>query len=130
MPSGDVRKPVHFVASSLKDLQALPAVVRGSFGRLLLDTQYGETPYGAKPLKGFGGAGVLELIENYDTNTYRAIYTVRLAGAVYVLHVFQKKSRKGIATPKSDLDLVRLRYEMARQHHVSHYTVAPGLEDK
>jgi phage-related protein len=80
-----VRKPVHFIASSLKDLQALPEPVRGAFGRLLLDTQYGETPYEAKPLKGFGNAGVLELIESFDTNTYRAIYTVRLAGAIYVL---------------------------------------------
>ena len=128
MTSESARKPVHFIASSLKDLHALPDPVRGVFGRLLLDVQYGEMPYGAKPLKGFGGASVLELIEDYDTNTYRAIYTVRLAGAVYVLHVFQKKSRKAIATSKADLDLVRSRYELARQHHAQHYPVASRTE--
>jgi len=128
MPSDGVRKPVHFIASSLKDLQALPDPVRGAFGRLLLDVQYGETPYGAKPLKGITGAGVLELIEDYDTNTYRAIYTVRLAGAVYVLHVFQKKSRKAIATSRADIALVKSRYELARQHHAHQYSVASRTE--
>jgi phage-related protein len=103
--------------------------VRGAFGRWLLDTQYGETPYGAKPLKGFRGAGVLELIEDYDTNTYRAVYTVRLTGAVYVLHVFQKKSKHGIATPLADIALVKSRYELARQHHARHYGDVPQPEN-
>ena len=101
------RKPIHFIASSLKDLRDVPAEVRGAFGRQLLDAQYGDTPVSAKPLRGFGGASVLELIEDEDSSTYRAVYTVRFERAVYVLHVFQKKATKGIATPKLDLDLVR-----------------------
>ena len=121
MPPTASRKPIHFIASSLQDLRSLPEPVRGSFGRLLLDAQYGETPYGAKPLKGISGAGVLELVEDYDGSTYRAVYTVKFSRAVYVLHVFQKKSKTGIATPRRDIDLVRRRYELARQHYEQHY---------
>jgi phage-related protein len=97
------RKPLHFTGSSLAELRSLPDTVRGAFGRQLLDAQYGDMPATAKPLKGFGGANVLELVEDDRSSTYRAVYTVRFEKAVYVLHVFQKKSRKGIATPKSDL---------------------------
>jgi phage-related protein len=118
------RKPVHFVASSLKDLQALPGAVQDDFGRWLLDVQYGDTPAVAKPLKGFSGSGVLELIEDHDTNTYRAVYTVKFAGAVYVLHVFQKKSKSGVATPQHEIELVRRRLEIARQHYQQHYGAA------
>ncbi len=67
----------------------------------------------AKPLQGFGGAGVVEMIEDHDGSTYRAVYTVKFEGAVYVLHAFQKKSHKGIATPKSDMDLIKLRLRQA-----------------
>ncbi len=130
MPSATPRKPVHFVGSSLKDLRALPEPVRGSFGRLLLDVQYGDTPYGAKPLRGFGGASVLELIEDHDAGTYRAVFTVRFAPAVYVLHVFQKKSRKGIATTRHDIALVRRRCELARQHFQEHYAGTQESEDR
>ena len=130
MPAGASRRPVHFIASSGKDLKALPVPVRGTFGRLLLDAQYGETPRGAKALKGFGGAGVLELIEDYETNTYRAVYTVRFTEAVYVLHVFQKKSKTGVATPRQELELVKRRYELARQHHEQHYLAAEKQEDR
>ena len=70
-------------------------------------------PPSAKPLRGFGGAGVLELIEDYSSNTYRAVYTVRFAGKIYVLHVFQKKSKRGVATPRQDLDLIRNRLKLA-----------------
>ncbi len=91
MSAGAPRRPVYFIAASGKDLKALPVPVRGTFGRLLLDAQHGETPRDAKPLMGFCGAGVLELIEDYETNTYPAVYTVRFMEAVYVLHVFQKK---------------------------------------
>ena len=70
-----------------------------------------------KPLSGFGGAGVLEIVDDFDGNTYRAVYTVQLADAVYVLHAFQKKSKKGIATPKPVLDLIRSRLKLAREHH-------------
>ena len=69
----------------------------------------------AKPLKGFGSAGVLEIIEDWEGNTYRAVYTVRLAGHVFVLHVFQKKSKRGVATPKRELDLIRERWKVAEQ---------------
>jgi phage-related protein len=130
MPAGAPRRPVHFIASSGKDLKALPVPVRGTFGRLLLDAQYGETPRGAKPLKGFGGAGVLELIEDYETNTYRAVYTVRFTEAVYVLHVFQKKSKTGVATLRQEIELVKRRYELARQHHEQHYLAAEKQEDR
>ncbi len=113
------RKPLYFIASSWKDLKGLPGVVQDTVGTLLLDVQYGETPFGAKLLRGFGGAGVLEIAEDHDGSTFRAVYTVNFPQAVYVLHVFQKKSKRGIATPKRDLDLVRSRYQLARQHYQS-----------
>ena len=77
----------------------------------------GETPPIAKPLKGFGGAGVLELIEDDRTGTYRAIYTVKFGEAIYVLHVFQKKSKRGIGAPKHDIDLVKERLKRAEEIH-------------
>ena len=70
-----------------------------------------------EPLKGFGGAGVLELIEEHDRGTYRAVYTVKFPGVVYVLHVFQKKSKRGVATPRHDIELIRSRYELAQDHN-------------
>jgi phage-related protein len=116
-----LRRPIHFIASSLKDLRAVPTDVRGAFGRQLLDAQYGDTPAAARPLKGFGDASVVELIEDEGSSTYRAVYTVRFAEAVYVLHVFQKKSTKGIATPKADVDLVKRRLKAAEGHYQQHY---------
>ena len=113
------RKPLYFIASSWKDLKALPGSVQDTFGTLLLDVQYGETPESAKPLKGFGGAGVLEIVEDHDGDTYRSVYTVNFRHAVYVLHVFQKKSTHGVATPKRDLDLVRRRFHSAERHHAT-----------
>ena len=113
------RKPLYFIASSWKDLKGLPGPVQDTFGTLLLDVQYGDTPGGAKPLKGFGGAGVLEIVEDYDGDTYRSVYTVTFREVVYVLHVFQKKSKHGIATPKRDLDLVRSRYGSAQRHYAT-----------
>jgi phage-related protein len=74
-------------------------------------------PDTAKPLQGFGGAGVLEVVENHDGDTYRAVYTVKLAGVVYVLHCFQKKSKSGIATPQHTLDLIRQRLRVAEAMH-------------
>jgi phage-related protein len=113
------RKPLYFIGSSWKDLKALPGPVQDTFGTLLLDVQYGETPLAAKPLKGYGGAGVLEIVEDYDRSTFRAMYTIDFPLAVYVLHAFQKKSTRGIATPKRDLELIRARYELARRHHAT-----------
>jgi phage-related protein len=79
--------------------------------------QTGEKHPDAKPLRGFGGAGVLEVVEDFDGDTYRAVYTVRFADAVYVLHVFQKKSKHGIATPRRDLELIRTRLQRVEREH-------------
>jgi phage-related protein len=110
-------KPLFWIASSRKDLKGLPLGVRRGFGLSLFAIQMGETPPSAKPLKGFGGAGVLELIEDGKASTYRAVYTVRFRDAVYVLHVFQKKSKQGIATPKHEIDLINDRLKLARDDH-------------
>ena len=75
----------------------------------------GETDPAAKPLKGFGGASVMEIIDRYDTNTYRAVYSVQFANVIYVLHVFQKKSKSGIATPQKDIELIRSRLTVAQR---------------
>lgn len=101
------KKPVYWVGSSKRDLSAFPQPVKDVVGFALHQAQVGEKHDFAKPLKGFGGAGVLEIVEDSDGETYRAVYTVRLQNAVYVLHAFQKKSRKGIKTPQTDIDLVR-----------------------
>jgi phage-related protein len=90
-------KPTVFVGSSRKDLQGFPASVRGEIGQALFEAQLGDHPHSAKPLKGMGG--VLEIRDNFDGDTYRAVYTVRFEGVLYVLHAFQKKSTSGIATP-------------------------------
>ena len=79
--------------------------------------QQGKRHQDAKPLSGFGGASVLEVVEDHDSDTYRAVYTVRFTGAVYVLHTFQKKSKKGIATPKPEIDLIKARLRRAEEHH-------------
>ena len=102
-------KPVHWMGSRLNDLRSMPDEAQDTVGHALDLVQMGGRHADAEPLKGFKGAGVLEVVENHDGDTYRAVYTVRIAVAVYVLHVFQKKSKRGIATPQSDLDLVRQR---------------------
>lgn len=88
-------------------------------GYALYQAQKGFKAPTTKPLRGFGGAGVLEIVEDYQTDTYRAVYTVKFADSVYVLHAFQKKSKKGRATPKSDIDLVKKRLKTAEQHYKS-----------
>lgn len=102
-------KPLRWVASTKKDLMAMPEEVQDPFGYALHLAQAGQKHPDAKPLKGFGGAGVLEVVENFHGDTYRAVYTVRYALAVYVIHCFQKKSAQGIATPKPDVDLIKSR---------------------
>ena len=102
-------KLLHWVASSKKDLMAMPQDIQDTFGYALHLAQIGQKHQDAKPLKGFGGAGVLEVVEDFQGNAYRAVYTVRYAAAVYVVHCFQKKSTQGIATPKPDVDLINLR---------------------
>lgn len=110
-------KPLIWIGSSLKDLRDFPDDVKDEMGFALYEAQCGLKPTAAKPLKGFGGAGVLEIVSDYQTDTYRAVYTVRLEERVYVLHAFQKKSKKGIATPKSDLELIKRRLRQAEELH-------------
>jgi len=109
-------KPLLWVGSAKKDLQAMPDEVQDTFGYALHLAQTGSKHAQAKPLKGFGSAGVLEVVESEAGSTYRAVYTVKVAGAVYVLHCFQKKSTSGIATPKPDMDLIRERLKAALAH--------------
>lgn len=110
-------KPVRWIGSSREDLREFPKEVRGRVGGALWDAQMGRKALYAKPLKGFGGAGVLEVVDDFEGDTYRAVYTVRFLGAVYVLHAFQKKSKHGIATPKPDLDLIERRLNRAREDY-------------
>jgi phage-related protein len=108
-------KPLFWIGSSRKDLLAMPKAVQREFGFALHLAQIGTRHPGAKILRGFGSAGVLEVVEDFVTDTYRAVYTVRFADAVYVLHCFKKKSTKGIETPKPDIELIRKRLEDARR---------------
>jgi phage-related protein len=110
-------RPVVWVGSSLEDLGDFPPAVQREIGFALRRAQDGGKHPDAKPLKGFGGASVLEIVEDHDGDTYRAVYTVRFADAVYVLHVFQKKSKKKIATPKHEMELIRTRLKEAERLH-------------
>ena len=110
-------KALYWIGSSLRDVRAFPKAVRRVMGQALDDAQHGEKHPGVKPLKGFGGASVLEIVEDNDGDTYRAIYTVKFAGAVYVLHAFQKKAKRGRVTPKKDIDLVKRRLRVARERN-------------
>lgn len=114
-------KPVEWIASSLDDLKDFPEEVQQVIGYALYQAQSGEKHPDAKPLKGFKGSGVLEVVENFDGDTYRSVYTVRFEGAVYVLHAFQKKSKHGIATPKQDIELIEARLKRAKEHHEEYY---------
>ena len=107
------RKPLDFIGRSREDLRRFPKEVRIVMGTALNSAQLGGKHPAARPLKGFGGAGVLEIVDDFDGDTYRAVYTVKFANMVYVLHAFQKKSRNGIETPKAEIDLVRRRYKSA-----------------
>jgi phage-related protein len=107
------------MGSSLEDLRAFPEEVRRVMGYALYLAQMSEKHPDAKPLKGFGGAGVLEAIDDFAGDTYRAVYTVRFAGAVYVLHAFQKKAKRGIATPKRDMEIIRSHLRRAAEHAAS-----------
>ena len=109
-------KPICWMGSSLDDLRDCPDEVMDDVGYALELVQRGEKPENAKPLKGFRGASVLEIRTGFDGDTWRTVYTVAVAGSVYVLHVFQKKSKRGIATPKHEIDLVRRRLRDAMDH--------------
>ena len=114
MPSN--ARPLEWVGSSYKDLLDLPVDVRRFFGFALSLAQAGDKHESAKVLKGFGGAGVLEVVEDDAGGTYRAVYTVKFAEAVFVLHCFQKKSKRGIATPKEDMDIIHARLKIAEAY--------------
>ncbi len=109
-------KHVLWVGSSKKDLMAMPDEVKSAFGFALYLAQQGKKHQNAKPLKGFSGAGVLEVAEDCLGDTFRAVYTVKIAENIYVLHCFQKKSKRGIETPKQEIDLIRDRLKMAQGH--------------
>jgi phage-related protein len=108
-------KPVRWVGSSLADLRRFPAPVRYEMGYALYLAQKGDKAPPAKPLKGISpGAGVLEVVEDHRGDTYRAVYTVTFRDVVYVLHVFQKKAKRGSRTPQREMDVIRVRYQHAR----------------
>lgn len=116
-PDAPPAKPVRWIGSSREDLKAFPREAQRSVGAALWAAQTGgKAPY-VKPLKGFRGAGVLEIVEDFDGDAYRAVYTVRFAGAVYVLHAFQKKSRYGIATPKNEIEKIEQRLKRAKEDY-------------
>lgn len=110
-------KPIIWIASSKDDLVSLPDEVQGEIGYALYQAQKGEKSDKAKPFKGFGSAAVLEIVESNVGGTYRAVYTVKFKEAVAVLHVFQKKSKQGIATPKQDVNLIKSRFKTAEQEY-------------
>ena len=112
-----VPKPVRWVGSSRRDLKTFPRPVRRHIGQALYAAQCGEEYPSVKPLKGFGGRTVLEIAAPHEGDAYRAVYTVRFQDAVYVLHAFQKKAKKGIATPQKEIELVRQRLAAAEQDY-------------
>ena len=110
-------KLVTWIASSYKDFRELPESVQDAMGYALYQAQIGEKHSSAKPLKGFGGAGVLEIVKDHAGDTFRAVYTVKFAMAIYVLHAFQKKSKSGIKTPTEDMELIRRRLKAAEDDY-------------
>ena len=114
-------KPLEWLADTQEELKGFPRQVQREIGLALMAAQLGDKAPTAKPLKGYRGGGVLEIVENHDSGTYRAVYTLKYRGVVYLLHVFKKKSKRGIATPKKELDLIRRRLKTADEHHRSAY---------
>jgi phage-related protein len=110
-------RPLIWIGSSRKDLRGFPRQVRRDIGQALYTAQQGEIDPAAKSLKGFGGGSVIEVIADHEGDTWCAVYTVRFAEAVYVLHVFQKKSKRGIGTPKRDMALIDQRLAEAQRLH-------------
>lgn len=117
---------MHWIGSSRDDVREFPSEVRVMVGFALLQAELGGKYIDAKPMKGFGGAGVLEIVTDHDGSTYRTVYTIKLPSAVYVLHAFQKKSKKGIATPQKELDRVKKRLDAATRHHKENYEQEGG----
>jgi phage-related protein len=117
MASTSQPKPLFWMSSTQDDLSAFPQEVRQVMGYALYLAQLGDKYLDAKPLKGFAGAGVLEIVADHDGDTFRAVYSVRFADAVYALHAFQKKSTRGIATPKREIERIRQRLRQAQAHY-------------
>ena len=115
-----------WIGSSLKDLREFPEDVRQMMGFALYMAESGGKHIAAKPLRGYGGAGVLEVVDDFDGDTYRTVYTVRFAEAIYVLHAFQKRSTRGVATPKREVEIVNARLELARQLHTQRASSRKG----
>ena len=109
-------KPIFWMGASLKELKRLPAEVQHILGRGLMDAQFGGTPLNAKPMKHLG-SGVFEIVDDFDTDTYRGVYTVRFEGAIYVLHAFKKKSTRGAETPQHVIELIKQRLKEAEEHY-------------
>lgn len=118
------KKPAVFIASARQDLRKLPLPAKQVLTYAIYLAELGRTHPDAKPMKGFGGGGVLEVVENYDKNAYRAVYTVKFEGVVYVLDVFQKKSKRGRATPQLDIDRIRSRLKLAQADYETNYRQA------
>ena len=117
MEMNEEAKPVRWIGSSRNDLRAFPEAPRRHIGQALYAAQCGEEYPSVKPLRGFGGRSVLEIVVTDQTGAYRAVYTVRFREAIYVLHVFQKKSKKGIATPQSEINLIDHRLAAAEEDY-------------
>jgi phage-related protein len=115
MDGEPVLKPLYWMGNSKKDLLALPEEVMDVFSYALYLAQMAKKHDQAKPLKGFGSAGVVEVAEDWQGGAYRAVYTVRFSGRVFILHVFQKKSKRGSTTPRADMELIRRRLEAAEE---------------
>ncbi|MBW4618915.1 MAG: type II toxin-antitoxin system RelE/ParE family toxin [Cyanosarcina radialis HA8281-LM2] len=114
-------KPVEWIASSLDDLKDFPDEVQQAVGYALYRAQCGEKHPSVKPLRSFKGASVLEVVQDFDRDTYRAVYTIKFEEVVYVLHVFQKKSKRGIETSKQDIELIEKRLKRAKEHYEQYY---------
>jgi phage-related protein len=112
-----IERPIIWIGSSRRDLRGFPREVRRDIGQSLYTAQQGETDPSAKPLKGFGGGSVVEVTAEHRGDAWRAVYTVRFAEAIYVLHAFQKKSKRGIATPNKEMNLIRQRLAEAERLH-------------
>lgn len=110
-------KPVFWMASSRRDVREFPKQIRATVGQALFDAQLGDRHPSTKVLKGFGGAHILEIVDDDSSGTYRSVYTVKFARAIYVLHVFQKKSKAGIRTPPDEIAKVRRRLVQAEKHY-------------
>ncbi len=119
--STKIDKQLDWIGSSREDIRQFPEDVKDDIGFALREAQQGKKPASAKPLKGFKGAGILEIIEDHRSDTYRAVYTVKFAEVVYVLHCFQKKSKKGIETPKQEIELIERRLKAAEADYAANY---------